>query len=333
MISVAGKSELSEISIMGWHRRSAVRGTIPFAPRILAVLEKHSISSLPIENWNVVLEANEVPTALDDLGNNLNVKDRCNCCGLNHPEYNRLYDAHVRSTTASDVLSLGVNASRRTSMFSNAIVRCNSHAEVHDLITNSRDNSLKLISLTSSQTSAQRAKSIDAFCGFGGVRGKLHTLMRGLDNSKDPVAQKVMEFGFGEFKRIVSSFVVQKRVLVADKTVDVGIDLHKFCDAVLVPRVMSSAVELQQLTGRLVRICTGKSKQGHVTVNAVLNAGTLDHVFLKHIHEGNMRYICDNIRSGDNRVENEMQQELLSSTSDPILLQYLDLLYKKRRLN
>jgi hypothetical protein len=325
LIQSAGQDELHCIDIVGWHRPSSVRFVAPFAARLLKVLDTNGISSLPIEHWDVVVEAaGQVPRS----------RHLCPCCGLTNSEYHALYRCHVTCTSAADVLSEAGRASHG-SLFSNAIVRCNTHTEVHELISNSNDEGLMLIPLVSTQTSAYRAKMINTFCSFGGVRGKLHTFMRGLESSEDPLTQQVMEFGFGEFRRIVSSFVVQKRILVADRTVDVGIDLHKYCDAVIVPRVMSSAVELQQLTGRLVRICTKKQSQGHVRVCTGLNKGTLDAVFLKHIHIGCMPDYTPKPAESDprTRVEIEIQEEITSSIQNPILIQYLVGLYKRRRLS
>jgi hypothetical protein len=105
---------------------------------------------------------------------------------------------------------------------------------------------------------------------------------------------------------------------------------------------MSSAVELQQLTGRLVRICTDRPSQGHVRVCTTLNKGTFDSVFMKHIHVGNMpkdekavpiTIMDDDPHHSRSMVEMEIQEELTSSTHSPILKQYLASLYKRRRLS
>jgi hypothetical protein len=299
-----------------------VREIIPFARRILNALEEQGITRLDISNWDCVLEASNLPIPVYED------KDRCACCGLKNYEYNSLYAAHTKCTPSSDLI-LQATTSSKDSVFCNAIIRCNDAMEVRSLIIAGAQADVLLIPLTTEMTSARRARAIAAFCSYGGTRAKLHFFLRGLDKSHDPIVQHVMDFGYGEFRKIISNFLVQK-ILVADDSVDVGLDLHKHSDMLIVPRVLRTKVELQQLTGRLVRIVVGRSHQGHVKVSCGFHDNTFDDIFYHHVKEGNFPSSHHNghIETSEQIILQDLRNFL---APHPVFLQLVNHINKRRR--
>jgi hypothetical protein len=135
-----------------------------------------------------------------------------------------------------------------------------------------------VLKLSSSMSSAQRSKVISMLSAGQGLLSALRRASQAAGS-----LGRVLRVGDNWFLREVLGYVVPRLlVLAADRSVDVGYDLHKHVDAVSIDEVPNSQEVLDQLLGRVCRADVSRIGKGDA-VSVILEArkGTLDGFFLE----------------------------------------------------
>ena len=209
----------------------------------------------------------------------------CSCCGLNETELKLLHNSHV-SALPPPVAPWNLGPSGGGVPFWSALVRFPTKGEIsRTLAQEPPPSDVEVYLLTSDMAAGKRAKTIRDFCGYGGSRAAIVALRRGVAaDGTSPNLRKLGNIGCGRFfVNEIASFLARRRVLIADCTCDVGFNLHRHVDALVVPKVVFTRAELQQLLGRLTRIDVRVESQGVVDVVTTTHAGTLDWLFASHV--------------------------------------------------
>jgi hypothetical protein len=262
--------------------------------------------------------------------------NECACCGLTAHEIELLHRAHCASTPDPSLLLPG-GASKKP-RFASALVRYPDAASAQE---RARRLSLaspsdRVLLLTSQLSAGQRSNVIKKFTSFGGLRAKLCVFKRGVLRSRHPLVARVFAGDFGdEFLLRVSELLVSKRLLVADATVDVGFDLHRHLDTVLVPRMVSTRTQFLQLVGRCSRIAVEREDQGAISLSVNVVEDTLDALFEAHVQSGghvpNPRGAAHQNAMLTETIVSEISERL---EPDPVLQEWFsDQLFKRMRLS
>jgi hypothetical protein len=189
-------------------------------------------------------------------------------CGLRPHEYTALYRAHCDSVDIPPLC---------TENFTTALVRLPDNSSKLDI-----PDSVRVFKLTSDMSAAARALTIKKFKGCDGNRAKLTFFIRGITSSTKQLYKSVACMGCGFFARTLQDFLLQKRLLVTDKTIDAGYDIHKHVGQLLIPRVVEDYSTMLQLVGRICRIATDIKCQGTIKVLTNIYENTLDELFTEH---------------------------------------------------
>ena len=243
------------------------------ATRVADVVPREHLPALPRNFTDALDRARqlEAQERRDDVG-----QGELPGFGLQPHEYEALFWEHVR---ASPTPPLWVENGRST--FSAALVRlphrtaveaaaqelCQSHAD------------LQVFKLHTGMSAATRASTVRKFTSFGGDRAKLRFFVDGLRRSQSELSRAVVCLGFGHVVRELYRFVAKPRILLADDTIDVGFDLHRHVDTVLLPTLVPDRTTLLQFVGRVSRIATDVGEQGSIDIMANLTRGSLDSFF------------------------------------------------------
>ena len=280
--------------------------------------------------------------------------EECKCCGLHGSEVRTLHRLHGQASPEPPVSALACSPSfaRKASSgsagaavgegrescdgfprFSSAIVRYETATTAKCAAAEmERIPGLKIILLTSSMSAAARAKATVRFASWGGLRARLHFFRVGVSRSEDPLIGGIFQGSFGSHVVArISELLVERRLLVCDQTVDVGFDLHRHCDAILVPRLMSSKTELVQLAGRASRIAVDVRDQGLVSFVTSKYSDSMDELFQRHIDSG---HVDRNFWAPDKSVDDDLSLEVMAHLEgDPVLREwYEDRVHKRLRV-
>lgn len=238
---------------------------------------------------------------------------------LQQQEYERLFHAHLR---AAPSVPLWAGGSAQPAAFSSAIVRMEHReaveAEAQRLARAHPE--LHVFQLHTGQTAARRAVAVQKFLSHGGERAKLRLFLRGLERSPgNEAAKAVLALGYGHVVRELYSYLARPRLLLADYTVDVGFDMHRHVDTILLPCIVPDRTTLLQIVGRASRIATDVRDQGTVRVSANLTRHTLDSFFERRLHSDivprpkqerrSLEWLTEEMhRTVSNRLEDELER-------------------------
>jgi hypothetical protein len=120
-----------------------------------------------------------------------------------------------------------------------------------------------------------------------------------------------MDLGFGFVKRTLSCFLAKRRIMICDNSVDLGFDLHRHVDALLLPRLVPDRTALLQLSGRISRIAVDIKDQGTIRILSNMYEGTLDELFLKHVQQ-EQKYKPRPTTTTRSSLSDSMIQEIIS---------------------
>lgn len=208
----------------------------------------------------------------------------CACCGLSDGERALLHRVHVDCLW--DEKPLWAESACNRWGFTSVLIRYPDKRSIASALRSFPvpDDVLVFV-LTSDKGAAARAKIVMNFGSHDGHRAKLAVLRRAMQTGNAPALfLKAGKIGLGRMLlQRVESFLARPRFLVADSTVDVGFDLHRHIDSVLVDKVPLTRTQVDQLTGRVSRIATDIKSQGTVDVLVRTHEGTLDSLFFKHL--------------------------------------------------
>lgn len=209
---------------------------------------------------------------------------RCGCCGLTPAEYSVLYNMHSKALPSS-APPWSLREARRN--FTAAIVRYQDKRQIESVMkSHPPPKDILPFVLTSDRGAAYRARLVQRFSSHDGQRCKILVLARAFRSGNAPeLLLRVGALGMGRMLlRALERFLARQRVLIADKAVDVGFDLHRHLNEVHVPRLVATRAELRQLTGRVSRIAVDQSDPGTIDVLANCYERTLDTALvLKHL--------------------------------------------------
>ena len=135
--------------------------------------------------------------------------------------------------------------------------------------------------LSTSLGSKQRTKVIQGYMSFGGDRAAMCVLRRG----RDQLYAQGNPLGRPHILALVSHFVTRHHVLLADGSIDVGIEsLHRCTDSVVLQQLPASYVQLLQLGGRVSRLALDlKKPQPPIVVLCPLRMGTVEELLARHL--------------------------------------------------
>ena len=198
----------------------------------------------------------------------------------------------VGGATSSQGLPLcgAASAASAHPRFTSAVVRCGSaleaRAQAEHFAGDTAAVSVQL--LCSSMSASQRAAAVKRFCSFDGLRCAVAVFKRGMCRVKDdPLREAVFQGVFGQqVLARITELLVSRRLLICDATVDVGFDLHRHCDAMVIPRMIATRSQFLQLVGRVSRIATEREDQGVVELQTASIVGSLDQIFERHVQSG-----------------------------------------------
>lgn len=211
-------------------------------------------------------------------------------CGLLLHELECLHSIHCSYAPEPKLVCSQSRPKRfgETQRFTAAIVRLPTMRDAkrkYNALKN--DSRIQAYLLCSSLTAAGRTNAIRKFSSYGGLRSKWICFKRQIRNSTNHLCHEIFSGCFGDiFISSLSSYLVKKRILVCDNTIDVGIDMHRVTDAIIIPRLIATRTEFQQLLGRCSRIATEQSEQGSVELITSKVLGSLDEIFDRNIQIG-----------------------------------------------
>jgi hypothetical protein len=248
-------------------------------------------------------------------------------CGLTMGELHTLHSIHCSYTPEPKLVCSHNRQSRfgETLRFTAAIVRLPTQREAKRKFNALKnDPRIQAFLLCSSQTAMERTSSIRKFSSFGGLRSKWTCFKRQIHNSTNRHCHDIFSGCFGSiFLSSLSSFLVKKRILVCDNTIDVGLDMHRVTDAIIIPRLIATRTEFHQLLGRCSRIATEQSEQGSVELTTSKMIGTLDELFDRNIQLG--EYIPHPKTRSFYETFEVMAGEIAKRLSDdPVLAEFFD---------
>lgn len=211
-------------------------------------------------------------------------------CGLLMSELQTLHAIHCAYAPEPQLVCSQRSQEKfgETQRFTAAIVRLPTQREAKRKFNALKnDTRIQPFLLSSSLTAAGRTNAIRKFSSFGGLRSKWTCFRRQIHNSTNPLCHEIFSGCFGDiFISSLSSYLVKKRILVCDNTIDVGLDMHRVTDAIIIPRLIATQTEFHQLLGRCSRIATERSSQGSVELTTSKIIGTLDELFDRNIQLG-----------------------------------------------
>ena len=142
--------------------------------------------------------------------------------------------------------------------------------------------------------SSKRHREMELFCGHGEVLFKVLILRRALCRSKIEEAEKsqlsnlaLRVLSKGDVFDQITSFLSRPRILVADGSVDVGVNLHRYISNICSLSAPTDRESFNQLLGRASRIAAPPKEgwktggQGETLVNVVIAEATLDSTILR----------------------------------------------------
>jgi hypothetical protein len=250
----------------------------------------------------------------------------CPCCGLTESELALLYHAHICALPPLVApWSLGPSSGGGSAAFWSALVRFPTKGEIRrTLALEPPPSDVDVHVLTSDMSAGKRAKTIRDFCGYGGSRAAIVALRRGVLATGTALnLRKLGRIGCGRFfVNEIAGYLARRRVLLADAVADVGFNLHRHTDALVVPKVVATRAELQQLLGRLTRIDVDVASQGVVDVVTTTHKGTLDSLFARHVAQEEARADTRSDEGATTRGPAARIRSLLAE--EPELLHYFE---------
>jgi hypothetical protein len=238
-------------------------------------------------------------------------------------EYDRLFQLHL---SAAPRVPLWTDDARHKTHFSSAIVRLENREAVEATASElARDRpDMQLFVLHTGLTAARRAVAINKFRSHGGERAKILFFIRGIMTSPGNESVKTaLSFGGGHMSRELYSYLSRPRLLLADDTVDVGFDLHRHVDTVLLPRIVPDRTTLLQIVGRVSRIATDVHDQGSIKVSANLTTQSLDSYFERRLHRDVVPLPKPERRTLE-RLTDDMRNTIVEQLQDPLTKAWFD---------
>jgi hypothetical protein len=201
--------------------------------------------------------------------------------GVTPSEYDHLFAAHARcGRNEADLWTESAAA------FATALVRVPTCAiAAHAARLRQRHPEMRIFELHTGLSAAQRALTIRRFASHDGDRANARFFLEGLRRHGSEVAKRALCFGDGWVSLQIYRFLARPRLLLADDAVDVGWELHRHVDTILIPHVVPDRTTLLQLLGRVSRITVDQAKRGSTTVRIALVRGTLDVFFERRLRE------------------------------------------------
>ena len=167
--------------------------------------------------------------------------------------------------------------------FGATIVRCSCQATIQNLVSELGGSAspFEIHKLTTSLTSPQRTRVIQAYMSFGGDRAAMCVLRRGREQLYD----QGNPLGRPHILALVSRFVTRHHVLLADGSIDVGIEaLHRCTDSVVLQQLPASYAQLLQLGGRVSRLALDLGRpQPPIAVRCPMRMGTVEELLARHM--------------------------------------------------
>lgn len=283
-------------------------------------------AAVPIEEEPVAKRAKRE----EDDNNNSSSREVCACCGLSSTEYRILHKVHVDSLPHEDPIWSG----GQMTGFGSALVRFpSSRALNHATTAHPPPSSVDIFVLTSAHSASYRANLVKKFASHNGNRYKLAVISRAAKNGTcPPLLLKVLTIGHGYFHRELISYIAKPRLLLTDQTIDVGFDLHRHLDGITASHVLCSPTQMQQLVGRLARVCVDRiGIRDSIDVVTPIQEGTLDSYFVKHLNAdiGESDEVLFQREQDAKRVEVQQAASRIRTllSSDPELLSLFERLY------
>lgn len=229
------------------------------------------------------------PTLVSTKGH---VPGLCPCCALTESERSLLRSAHNNSLPPKEPPWAQKEAPpkigrTRGAIFTSVLVRFSDKSQIDAMLSEYPlpDNCLAF-ELTTAKSAGYRGNLVKTFASHDGQRAKLAVIGRAIARGTCPRALvKIGSIGLGSwFLKTLESYLARRRFLLADATVDVGFDLHRHLDGIMVDGVLASAVEVEQLTGRVSRVAPDIKQAKTVDVIVRTVPGTLDSVLMTHLN-------------------------------------------------
>lgn len=203
----------------------------------------------------------------------------CSCCGLCPSSLRRLHDRHQQACLAANLVCPPWSGPPMPQGVRVMLASFESRQEVLSVLKAyppSDERRIQIVQLTSSDSSANRARAVLKLT-------RLRLQMTALKQAKGSLG-KVLRIGSDWFiNELWGLLFPALTVLVADRSCDLGYDLHRVLDAVWISHPPSGPDRLNQIVGRISRAnaaCAGKNR--YVGVVMDVWEGTLDEVFSKH---------------------------------------------------
>ena len=216
-------------------------------------------------------------------GGGQRVRYRCACCNLTTAEYNYLNDIHLMAMPSPK--PFWAEEKRNDVEAATLLIRFPSSKWITTTLKAFPvpADTVAFV-LTSDKSAAARAIAVKRFKSHDGYRAALKSLRQAAHCSRATAIGRVFAPMSGLAQYVVSkvgSFLARRRLLLCDSTVDVGFDLHKHLEGIITTQVPRSKVDLQQLIGRVSRICTDVEDQGPIRVVSHSTTGTLENILFK----------------------------------------------------
>ena len=229
--------------------------------------------------------------------------------GLTPAEYEHLFGSHLCVTVRDRHWS-------EDAAFSTALVRV-PHATVAREAARVRERhpKVKVFELHTGMSASQRALTIRRFASHDGDRANAKFFVEGLRRHGSGAAKAALSLGGGWVPLQIYRCLARPRLLVADDTVDVGWELHRHVDTIILPHLLPDRTKLLQLIGRVSRIAVDRTDQGSTAVRISLSRGTLDGLFQRRLRE-DVVPVDDEEPGARSRVLNEEMTSALMNLAE-----------------
>ncbi|CAE7631230.1 Alkbh3 [Symbiodinium sp. CCMP2456] len=221
-------------------------------------------------------------------------RDTCRCCALTEYQLSEMAGAERKSSLLESVEFVTKTLRQELApevhgrggydlgRFGATIVRCSCLETINQVVQDlSSDSSFEIHKLTTGLSSRQRTKVLQSYTCFKGDRAAMCVLRRG----SDQLQAQGSPLGRKPILALVSKFVTRHHVLLADASIEVGIEsLHRCTDSVILQQLPTAYDQLLQLGGRVSRLALDLPKpQPPIVVRCPLRIGTVDELLARHL--------------------------------------------------
>jgi hypothetical protein len=111
---------------------------------------------------------------------------------------------------------------------------------------------------------------------------------------------------------MVTEYLAVVNVLISDRTIDAGYNIHEYTSRIIVPQLLFNREEVQQLAGRVCRITSTSKTQKPVIIHMCRNPGFIEDSIETHLRRS-ATMIENNTKTYDQVLNEQIQERLVDN--------------------